>query len=566
MRLRLLLVALLGLRTIGASDDDDDDDDDDEDYPPKWNRNRPADYVNPFTAGIGNKGWSQMCSAVSLDCRMPLDDRVQHNPEWWQPPQGSPKGHLRPLGHSDFLDTWDGEIDALDDLTAKRFWNDYVKPRRPLVLRGAARDHPAFSLWKDDAYIVEHFGHFKVKIEDKNEDRLTDHCGHKRHGERIVCERVERPYRETFMNISRFMRRYRRPNYDHYVISQMPDAMQEDIHVVPGTNCGSRDPLERQHMPLLQRHPWMTQVYEANVWINHNEGRNFSSSVIHYDMNQQMMCLYDGEKEWITWETESQIDHIPMWFDNYVKAHRKGYESDDSPIDPERVDLERFPLFAKARWTNTTMRAGDCMYLPAYHLHYVRSTGRNIAGMYMWSTEDEFEQASCEDVPTQTGVPLARYDIIWDFPGHADHVGFNRVKMGYTDWKRESRAKLVHRLGARSEVRWKDLLGWAAKHHRGRLRKSHLLRAWRAAGGDEQLQSTVPVSDLFSDPQRKWERLFRLTVADDIGEETQLLDTEYEGGNNAVRLLWGDIGTDDGRGDNEAAEQHGGSERRRDEL
>jgi hypothetical protein len=29
--------------------------------------------------------------------------------------------------------------------------------------------------------------------------------------------------------------------------------------------------------------------YEANLWINYNEGRNFSSSVIHYDMNHQMM-------------------------------------------------------------------------------------------------------------------------------------------------------------------------------------------------------------------------------------------------------------------------------------
>ena len=37
------------------------------------------------------------------------------------------------------------------------------------------------------------------------------------------------------------------------------------------------------------------------------EGRNFSSSVIHYDMNHQMMCLYAGEKEWITWDSHSQV-------------------------------------------------------------------------------------------------------------------------------------------------------------------------------------------------------------------------------------------------------------------
>jgi lysine-specific demethylase 8 len=190
-----------------------------------------------------------------------------------------------------------------------------------------------------------------------------------------------------------------------------------------------REPLEHEHFPTVKESPWMTQMYEANLWINYNEGKNFSSSVIHYDMNHQMMCVYDGEKEWITWETQEQIDFIPTWSGYYKKElGRPSDGSDDSPIDPERVDLKRFPQFAKARWTNTTMRAGDCMYLPAFHMHYVRSTGRNIAGMYMFQTSEQYDASRCKGAPT-TGVPLARYDLLWDFPGKKDEAGYNMVSM-----------------------------------------------------------------------------------------------------------------------------------------
>jgi hypothetical protein len=57
-------------------------------------------------------------------------------------------------------------------------------------------------------------------------------------------------------------------------------------------------------------------------------------------------------------------------------------------VDPERVDLGRYPRFEHARWWNTTLTAGDCLYIPALNLHYVRSVGRrNAAAMTMWSSK-----------------------------------------------------------------------------------------------------------------------------------------------------------------------------------
>lgn len=465
------------------------------------------------------KDWSQLCSATDRECRVPLEYR---DPARWTPAPGDPKGHLRPLGHADFDDSWDGLVDILDDMDPETFWTKYW-PRKPFVLRGAANGHPAMKNWKSDEYIIRKYGHLKVKIENKNEDRLTDYCGLEKFGETVECNESVLPYTETYMNISRFMKRYRNPTkFDHYVITQMPSDMQDEIEVVPSWNCGKRSAVEKAHKPLLKKAPWKTQMYEANLWINYNEGLNFSSSVIHYDMNHQMMCVYDGTKEWITWETQEQIDNIPMWSGYYKKsAGAPEGGSDDSPIDPERVDLKKFPQFAKARWTNATMQPGDCMYLPAWHMHYVRSTGRNIAGMYMFQTSERYDPDVCADAPKK-GVPLADYDMLWDFPGAKGDAGYNAVKMGYPHWKKLFRDPLLQSVVKRGgKVSQASLLKWGES--RG-LRTELVKLKWKKAVGDA---SEVGIADLVSHPA--FDDLFRWigVTEESDGDDSQQMDVVY---------------------------------------
>ena len=170
-------------------------------------------------------------------------------------------------------------------------------------------------------------------------------------------------------------------------------------------------------------------------------------------MNHQMMCLYDGEKqclvwllspgvagekEWFYWDLRKNIQHIPTWSSYYSQQHQRPLGgSDDSPIDGERVDLLTYPQFKNARWTNTTLRAGDCMYTPAHIMHYVRSTGRNIAGMYMFQTETKYDAASCPAAAKTEASALDQYDVLWEFPGLVkDGAGYNQVEA--YPWRRRS--------------------------------------------------------------------------------------------------------------------------------
>ena len=67
-----------------------------------------------------SKRWEQNCAAYNPDCRVPLEFRKDPGLNEASGGDGSkqhPKGHLKPLGHPDFADLWDGEIDVLDEMT-----------------------------------------------------------------------------------------------------------------------------------------------------------------------------------------------------------------------------------------------------------------------------------------------------------------------------------------------------------------------------------------------------------------------------------------------------------------
>eukprot|EP00929_Paragymnodinium_shiwhaense_P101415 TRINITY_DN64509_c0_g1_i1.p1 TRINITY_DN64509_c0_g1~~TRINITY_DN64509_c0_g1_i1.p1 ORF type:complete len:527 (+),score=111.28 TRINITY_DN64509_c0_g1_i1:76-1656(+) len=396
--------------------------------------------------------YNQNCAARGLCSeRYEFRDKTIH-----EAPAGSPKGHLQPLGHPDFLDSWEGEIDVFTEQPSQeKFWTYYVKKRRPFIVKGVAKNSPAMH-WTDE-YIMEKFGGAVAKTEWRNEDRLTDYCGQQVRGkdgkgEIVKCPKDTIPYVESRTSIRNFISQStKNPSWDKYIISQMPDEMGKEFHVPGFVNCG-----KRHGGDIPKDKPWMTQLYENNFWYLRTPPKKMGTSVIHYDMNHQIMCVFRGKKEWIMWDLQTEDSKIPMWNEYYRRPDEGRPDgSDDSPIDGERVDLERWPAFAKAKWSNTTIERGDCLYTPAHLLHYVRSWSdddddpRNFALMTMFQTGETFDPKQCKDVPEET--PLSEYDTMWgEFPGSMDVPRcMNHIKMGYPDWKRSLRALAKTQLGAK---------------------------------------------------------------------------------------------------------------------
>jgi len=302
---------------------------------------------------------------------------------------------------------------------------------------------------------------------------LTDYCNQVKFGSKIKCGRDTIPYTETHMKVGKFLPKYRDASFDKYIITQMPDEMGKDFVVPTFHSCAWRDPVDPGPQAESGGGRWMTQMYENNLWISNNDEKTFATSVIHYDMNHQIMCLFDGRKEWIMWDLSTEGDKIPMWSDLYSSKTHSAQGSDDSPLDGERVDLLRWPKFRKAKWFNASMEAGDCLYTPALLLHYVRSFGRNVAGMTMFQQEEKYDPA-CGGKDGQRLAPgepqnLSAYDVVWSFPEEDRALlGWNVIKMGYPNWKRRYLRPLASLAkssadGKLSRKAFADFVGKAAK-------------------------------------------------------------------------------------------------------
>jgi len=399
-------------------------------------------FCNAKAAATGKKNkveYFQNCAARGV-CDTTMETRGDAIPET---PAGTPKGHMKPLGHPDFLDSWAGAVDVFTEPPSpETFWKKYHQTRRPFIVKGGALGSSAMN-WTDQ-YIMDNFGDEVTKVEWRNEDRLTDYCGQKVRGNYIHCPKDIIPYVESRTSIRNFINQSRaNPAWKKYIISQMPDGMGKEWNVPAFFNCGKRIKGD-----VKKGKPWMTQMYENNFWYLRTPPGKIGTSVIHYDMNHQIMCMFSGKKEWLFWDMQTESSKIPMWNRNYQK-NGKSQGSDDSPIDGERVDLLRWPEFAKAKWSNTTIEKGDCLFTPANLLHYVRSWsdvkedgGRNFALMTMYHDDEVYDPTQCIDPPAY--VQMNEYDTSWgEFPGSLEVPRcMNHIKMGYPNYKKEFLLKL----------------------------------------------------------------------------------------------------------------------------
>jgi len=285
--------------------------------------------------------------------------------------------HMKPFGAhmpaqsvDEFLD---GEVP-----TPQEFWAKYVKERKPVVFRGAARKSPAFEKWTDE-YLAKEFGNLEVRLEARKEKQGYIPVGDLGVG------------RDTIRN---FIRTYHKAN--KYIVSELPKPMYEDIVVLPSVACGE----------------FSKRIVEVDWWMN---GGN-ASSIIHKDAFNQINCLMNGTKEWkfIEYRHESKI----------YKAWEPGREIGGySRVNPEKVDLIKYPKIATVPWMFTTLYGGDCLYLPGSMYHQVKSFGtNNFAISLLFSRFDgrnslEFSDCNNDSLAQSQLKSLNVFDVDWDYPG-----------------------------------------------------------------------------------------------------------------------------------------------------
>lgn len=284
-----------------------------------------------------------------------------------------PPGHLKPLGfHRPPL----GHVDVLDHVISPReFWEKYASKGEPVVFRGAANHSLGFTRWTNE-YLVETYGNVELKLEGKRE----------KSGELPVGDAGMA--RDTMRH---FVSRYE--SGDVYVVSQLPEPMYHEVSALPCLMCGS----------------FKKRLLEVNYWMSAGGTR----SVLHRDADNAINCLFAGKKDWIL--IDRQYTHLVP-----LAAEPSGAFGAFALVDVEKVNLKKFPDFAKVPWRYANLTAGDCLFLPYSYLHQVCSYERNIAVSLLFARLTDFvedEECAAERFDF---TPLSDLHITWSYPGYGE--------------------------------------------------------------------------------------------------------------------------------------------------
>eukprot|EP00794_Sanderia_malayensis_P012073 gene12073-13317_t len=301
------------------------------------------------------------------------------------PDSEDPPGHLKPLG-------WqrppEGPVKEYDrTIATQEYYDNHIKSKTPLVLRQAIKLSPAIEKWSDK-YLKEKYGDLDVLVEKKQENRT---------------------YATGRMRYSEFIDRYQKD--DLYVVTMLPKAMMHEVQAVNTVLCGT----------------FKNFTHESNFWMSNGGTR----SVIHYDADHNLHCMIAGRKDLI------MVRNTPQnrkWL--YMSKKPVTAGSGFSPLSPDRIDLKKYPNYAKVPWYHATIYPGDCVYIPAISIHQVRAYGRSLSVTTLFTEEIihdklKFSSEDCTDELLKEYHTMADIDFHWTY-----EKGDETIDMGYMNVER----------------------------------------------------------------------------------------------------------------------------------
>mmetsp|Transcript_140886 Transcript_140886/g.270281 ORF Transcript_140886/g.270281 Transcript_140886/m.270281 type:complete len:358 (-) Transcript_140886:72-1145(-) len=315
--------------------------------------------------------------------------------------QSAPPGHLEPFG------SWKpgAPIEERADIPEPEdFYNEYCNSDnghgRPLLLRGAARQMAAMA-WNTDELLLEKYGN-------ENVDQVEYNLKETRAGGNV----------KGMKKLKDFLNAYN--SSDIYMVSQVPKLMKRDVLFLPCLRCGG----------------YMNFLDSNMIWF----GRGGSKSVVHYDDQDNINCMFVGRKRFIfmhpSYKKEFEANPNTKknrfgWVDSELDGSVKGYGAFMGKLDVDRVDLLKYPGWQDVNWTYADLEPGDCVYIPYQWYHQVTAwPGRSI-NVHVWYWRPQrFNVKNCQKQEQDAKAePVAFADCTWGYEppqGSHPHLGVVR--------------------------------------------------------------------------------------------------------------------------------------------
>ncbi len=233
-----------------------------------------------------------------------------------------------------------GAVDRRRDLSLREFKRDYFNPGRPVIMEGAIDHWKARFSWTFEGFrsrfqntMVEAHRYEQGRYRPDNIQRLclSDYIGKILANDWDAFPYYLRDNWSLFVKHKDLLNDFSHPKYFFDWFRLIPGFMRR-----PGLRIfiGPKGAITNMHTDIWGTHFWMAQL--------------------------------EGRKRWILFSPD-QRDFL------YKNCWQ---------VRPDNPDLERFPLFAKAKGLDCTVGPGDMIFLPSKWVHWVISLDPTISLTY----------------------------------------------------------------------------------------------------------------------------------------------------------------------------------------
>jgi hypothetical protein len=221
------------------------------------------------------------------------------------------------------------------------FRRRYVSPRRPVVLRGPARDWPAIRRWSLDD-LRGRLGDVEVTV-------IRANAG------RVIMD-GDRGSVEERMRLGAFIDALRSGCRDLYLTSRLHDLPEDARRDVPPP-------------PYCANARWQN----GNVWI----GPTGTIARMHRDLADNLHVVVSGRKRFtLVAPSHSSRLYPHGLFDTFPNGCR---------VDIENPDFASFPRLQGLDTLVAELKAGDAIYIPRRWWHHVRTLETAVSVNYWWA-------------------------------------------------------------------------------------------------------------------------------------------------------------------------------------
>lgn len=291
-----------------------------------------------------------------------------------------------------------GQVDKRENLSRREFLHEYVLRNKPVVFKDAAREWPALTRWTPQ-FFKENYGDRKVPVFERKRAVSTK-------GTVLLGDYIDEITSSNFNNRAKYL-------FSLKIPKEFPELLKD---LEPHPTYWQPNWLESRF--LL---PGLSNFKLRNITgLEMNMGGTGSPfPFLHYDdlWTQTFITQVHGRKAWILYPPEQTP---------YMYASPASENISEIPMDAE-VDLERFPLFAKAKAVRFVLEEGEMLFGAPGWWHTTRALTPSIAVVLstangpIWSDVMRSTFARLLKHPKWYGRPVA-------FPVAAYMAAFKAIK------------------------------------------------------------------------------------------------------------------------------------------